>query len=284
MEQLDRDSAEIAMLKEYNLKNQEIVQNLRTVILKEAVTGKLAPQDPNDEAASDLLLRIGIQKEKTKRNKAKEDVEYSRIPQSEIPYELPERWVWCRLSDIGQIVGGGTPQTDKADYWAENGIAWLTPADLYNLNSRYITKGKRDISEKGLRESSAKLLPKGAVLFSSRAPIGYVAIANGPLSTNQGFKSVVPYLFEMSEYIYYFLKAAAKRIDLSASGTTFREISGSKMKKVLFPLPPLDEQKRIVKKIEQLECLCEELERKVKETQKHSAFLMEAVLKESFAF
>ena len=103
-------------------------------------------------------------------------------------------------------------------------------------------------------------MPKGSVLFSSRAPIGYVAIADAELSTNQGFKSCVPYIKDSAEYIYYFLMASAKKIDAEASGTTFKEVSGAIVSKILFPLPPLSEQLKIVSRANELMSLCDQLE------------------------
>ena len=110
----------------------------------------------------------------------------------------------------------------------------------------YVSAGQRKITQEGLNSSSAQLMPKGTVLFSSRAPIGYVAISANPIATNQGFKSVVPYNFSMSEYLYYCLKARTPDIKQQATGTTFKEISGSAMNETLIPLPPIAEQQRIV--------------------------------------
>ena len=125
-------------------------------------------------------------------------------------------------------------------------------------------------------------MPKGTVLFSSRAPIGYTAIASNPLSTNQGFKSCIPYVMQMNEYIYYYLTYSAKKINEQASGTTFKEVSGSEVANFLLPLPPLREQKRIVEKVDQLMALCDELERNIEQSKKDSELLMQSVLQEVF--
>lgn len=101
--------------------------------------------------------------------------------------KLPEGWEWKKLGEIGEICSGGTPST-RNEKNIDGDIPWITPADLSNFEGMYIEKGKRNISEKGLSSSSAKLLPKNSVIFSSRAPIGYVAIASNPLTTNQGFR------------------------------------------------------------------------------------------------
>ena len=116
----------------------------------------------------------------------------------------------------------------------------------------YISKGARSITEKGLKSSSARMLPTNSVLYSSRAPIGYIAIASNPVSTNQGFKSIIPYDFVMSPYLYYCLKARTDDIIQRATGTTFKEISGSQMAETIIPLPPINEQKQIFDKVTKL--------------------------------
>ncbi|HHW7683721.1 restriction endonuclease subunit S [Escherichia coli] len=237
------------------------IKKLRELILELAVRGKLVPQDPNDEPASKLLKRIAAEKaELVKQGKIKKQKPLPEISEEEKPFELPEGWEWVTLATVGEIVGGGTPKSDNPQFWAKNGIKWITPADLYGLKGKYITSGARDISPAGLSNSSARLMPKGSVLFSSRAPIGYVAIADAELSTNQGFKSCVPYIKESAEYIYYFLLASAKKIDAEASGTTFKEVSGAIVSKILLPLPPLSEQLKIVSRANELMSLCDQLE------------------------
>ncbi|EKL5695537.1 restriction endonuclease subunit S [Escherichia coli] len=237
------------------------IKKLRELILELAVRGKLVPQDPNDEPASELLKRIAAEKaELVKQGKIKKQKPLPEISEEEKPFELPEGWEWVTLATVGEIVGGGTPKSDNPQFWAKNGIKWITPADLYGLKGKYITSGTRDISPAGLSNSSARLMPKGSVLFSSRAPIGYVAIADAELSTNQGFKSCVPYIKESAEYIYYFLLASAKKIDAEASGTTFKEVSGAIVSKILLPLPPLSEQLKIVSRANELMSLCDQLE------------------------
>ncbi len=162
------------------------------------------------------------------------------------------KWPVKTLGEIGQIVAGGTPSTNEPAFW--NGkIPWITPADLSGYREKYIGHGEKFISEKGLAESSAKLMPAGAVLFSSRAPIGYVAIAQNPVCTNQGFKSVVPNKEVVdSEYLYHYLKFAKHLADDLASGTTFKEISGKNFAKISVPVPSITEQRQVVSKINEL--------------------------------
>lgn len=139
-------------------------------------------------------------------------------------------------------------------------MPWLTPADLGGFTSLCISRGSRDLSDKGMRASSATLMPAGTVLFTSRAPIGYVAIAANPISTNQGFKSIVPFVPDSSRFIAIAMKAFAPEIEAKAPGTTFKEVSGKIVSSVPFPLPPLTEQHRIVAKVDELMALCDHLD------------------------
>lgn len=165
---------------------------------------------------------------------------------------IPAGWRWQALHQAGEIVSGGTPSTHDASNFAERGIPWLTPADLNGLRSKGIATGRRDLSERGLNSCSARVLPVGSVLFSSRAPIGYVAIASAPLATNQGFKSVIPNSSVSPDYLYYYLLAWADLIETHASGTTFKEVSGKLMARVPCLLPPIGEQARIVAALDSL--------------------------------
>ena len=229
------------------------VSKLRQFILQLAVQGKLTEQDPSDEPAEQLLERIQAEKQRLyEAGEIRKPRSLDPVSGKEVWHPIPNHWVWTKLGEVGRIKGGNTPKTSVDEYWAHDGIPWLTPADLNGLQSKTISRGARDISQSGLDNCSAKLLPTGTVLFSSRAPIGYVAIAANPIATNQGFKNVRPYEMGMSEYIYYFLKFAGKRINREASGTTFTEVSGKDVANIPFPLPPLEEQQRIVATVDRL--------------------------------
>ena len=151
-------------------------------------------------------------------------------------------------------MGGGTPRTDDPTNFSDEatGYPWITPADLSGHSEMYISRGRRFLSEKGLRSSSATLLPKGTVLFSSRAPVGYVAIANREVATNQGFRSFICADGILPEYIYYYLIHARPIAEGLASGTTFLEISGTNAGRIPLLVPPNAEQKRIVARIDEL--------------------------------
>ncbi|WP_321297952.1 restriction endonuclease subunit S [Marinifilum fragile] len=236
-------------------------KELKGLILQLAIQGKLtqAFRESHPElvegshSAKTLLEQIQAEKAQLiKDKKIKKEKVLPPISKEEIPFGLPDSWEWCRLIEVGQIIGGGTPRANNPEYFQENGIPWLTPADLGSYKDKFISKGRRDISELGLAKSSAKLMPKGTVLFTSRAPIGHIAIAANSIATNQGFKSCVPFIMDMNEFIYIHLKASVKRINDNATGTTFKEVSGKEVGKILIPLPPLAEQKAIVQIVDTL--------------------------------
>lgn len=153
-------------------------------------------------------------------------------------------WREVKLGDVADVIGGGTPSTKNYDFW--NGdISWLTPKDLSGYKERYISKGERNITVSGLQNSSARILPKGTVLLTSRAPIGYLAIAKQEVCTNQGFKSIVLKNGYLPEFFYYLLKNNIEYIIGMSSGSTFSEISGTQVKNLEFKVPPLDVQKKI---------------------------------------
>lgn len=170
---------------------------------------------------------------------------------SEKLWELPTTWTWATMGDVAQVIGGGTPSTTNPENF--NGdIPWITPADMSSHVGKSISKGGRSISQRGLADSGARWIAKGAILFSSRAPIGYVAIASRPVTTNQGFKSFIPEDGITSDFVYYWLTNAKPFAEKLASGTTFLEISGAKAALIPFPVAPFSEQVRIVAKLEEL--------------------------------
>ena len=174
------------------------------------------------------------------------------VPEAEQPYQVPENWCWVTLGGITQVIGGGTPSSGNPDYYEGGNIPWISPADLSNYNDMFISNGAKNITELGLEKSSARMLPKDTVCLSSRAPIGYVAIAANPLSTNQGFKSFLPSPSYYPQYLYWYLKGNKDLLESRASGTTFLELSGSKAATIELPLAPIAEQRRIVERIESL--------------------------------
>lgn len=151
--------------------------------------------------------------------------------------KIMTEWVERKISDIGTVVGGATPSTKKPENYEDGKIAWITPKDLSTFSSRYIERGERNITEIGLKSCSTQLLPPNTVLFSSRAPIGYVAIAANEVCTNQGFKSVIPNENTDPLFLFYLLKYNKDKIEGMGSGTTFKEVSGNTMKNILVNVP-----------------------------------------------
>lgn len=143
----------------------------------------------------------------------------------------------CKLSELGEIVGGATPSTKNKFNYGGN-ISWITPKDLTDLKGRFINRGERNITKEGFENLSTKMLPINSVLFSSRAPIGYIAINNmNEVCTNQGFKSIIPNDKINYMFLYYLLKFNKDRIESLGSGTTFKEISGAVMKNIVVSIP-----------------------------------------------
>ena len=157
---------------------------------------------------------------------------------------MAEGWREVAIGEIADVVGGSTPSTKEPDNF-DGGIPWLTPKDLSGPHDRYIGRGERDLSRKGLGSCSAKLLPTDSVLLSTRAPIGYVALAKNPIATNQGFRSLVVRDGFSPEYLYYWLVHNTEELERHASGSTFKELSGSALKSIRLRIPPLDEQRAI---------------------------------------
>ena len=165
-------------------------------------------------------------------------------------WDIPRSWQWVEIGQVAVVVGGGTPKTSDPGNFEGGAIPWITPADLSGYKEKYISSGARNITEKGLKSSSARLLPANTVLFSSRAPIGYVAIASQPVTTNQGFKSfVLPESID-PRFVYHYLTSAKETIEGLGGGTTFKELSGSAAATIPLPIAPLAEQRRIVAEVE----------------------------------
>jgi len=167
-------------------------------------------------------------------------------------WQIPQSWQWVEMQEISEVVGGGTPNASDSSNFDPDGTPWLTPADLSGYQETYISKGSRNLSTKGMAACGAKVMPEGAVLFTSRAPIGYVAIAANPIATNQGFKSFVLATDCVPEFFRYYLKSSKAYAESMASGSTFLELSGGRAKELVAPLAPTNEQRRIVAKLDTL--------------------------------
>ena len=189
------------------------------------------------ESIGDLYYVLSLKAERNKKiNDNLEQQAQSYFQELFVDNADPE-WTTGTISDLGAVVGGSTPSKAKPEYYTESGIAWITPKDLSINKSKFVSHGENDITELGLKNSSAAIMPEGTVMFSSREPIGYIAIAAGEVTTNQGFKSVVPKPEIGTPFVYFFLKNTLPVIEGMASGSTFKEVSGSTMKNVPAVIP-----------------------------------------------
>lgn len=225
-------------------------QGLKNSILQLAVQGKLVPQCKDDEPASELLKRIRAEKEKLGRK----DKPLSAITEDEIPFDIPENWEWARLNDISSITSGGTPARTNSSFW--NGdIPWVKIGDIRN---KYISTTEEEISEQGLNSSSAKIFPKGTILYTIFATIGTVGILNIDAATNQAIAGVTFFGEYNRDYMYYVLIGLKDILVSKGKGMAQMNINLTILKNTPIPIPPLAEQKRIVEKIEELMPLIEE--------------------------
>lgn len=181
-------------------------------------------------------------------------------------------WIERKIADLGMVVGGATPSTKDAQNYINGSIPWITPKDLAGFHGRYIGQGERNITEKGLASCSTQMMPKNSVLFTSRAPIGYIAISANPVCTNQGFKSIVPNENTDYLFLYYLLKFNKDRIESLGSGTTFKEVSGTTMKNIVVTVPKEKETQR------EIAAILSSLDDKIEENGKINHNLQQQVL------
>jgi type I restriction enzyme S subunit len=164
-------------------------------------------------------------------------------------------WPLVRLDQCTEVISGATPDTSESNYW-DGDICWATPKDLSELESAYISDTPRKITQRGLESCAAAVLPPESVLFSSRAPIGHVAINTVPIATNQGFKSFVPDRNRVhSKYLYYWLRRSRPYLESLGNGVTFKEVSKAVVSRIEIPLPPLPEQRRIAEILDKADAL-----------------------------
>ncbi len=154
-------------------------------------------------------------------------------------------WQSKAIGDVCDVVNGGTPKTGVSEYW-DGQHQWITPAEMGKRATPYIERTERTITDSGLQNSSARLLPEQSVILSSRAPIGHLVINTAPMATNQGCKGLVPRNGLDSKYLYYYLASIVPLLNDLGTGATFKELSGGKLKEVPVPVAPLPEQHRIV--------------------------------------
>lgn len=178
-------------------------------------------------------------------------------------FDEQNEWLKGSVSDFGEVVGGATPSKDIDEYFCSDGIVWLTPKDLTSTGKKFIYKGETDITEAAYCSCSTKLLPKGSVLLTSRAPVGCVAIAMTDLCTNQGFKSIIPKSEFGTAFVYYFLKENRQLLESHSSGTTFMEISGNVLKAIPVSIPPEELTKKFSSMCEPIFAYQEQIEAEI---------------------
>ena len=225
-------------------------QELKNSILQLAVQGKLVPQCKDDEPASELLKHIRAEKQKL----GIKEKSLPAISEDEIPFDIPESWEWVRLNDISSITSGGTPARTNSSFWNGN-IPWVKIGDIRN---KYISTTEEKISERGLNSSSAKIFPRGTILYTIFATIGTVGILNIDAATNQAVAGVTFFGEYSRDYMYYVLIGLKDILVSKGKGMAQMNINLTILKNTPIPIPPLAEQKRIVEKIEELMPLIED--------------------------
>lgn len=163
-------------------------------------------------------------------------------------------WPLVEIKQAARVVGGATPKSDEAKFW-DGDVSWATPRDLSDLDGKFVSDTPRKITNDGLRSCSAEVLPAGSVLFSSRAPIGHIAVNTAPMATNQGFKSFIPGPDLNASFLYWWLDANRNRLQAMGNGATFKEVSKAIVERIKIPLPPLLEQQRIAGILDQADAL-----------------------------
>ena len=242
--------------------DNEFEDKLKQSVLQYAMEGKLVKQDPSDEPASELIKKIENEKaELIKEGKIKKSKKLPAITDDEKPFDIPDSWEWVRLGEIGIVTSGGTPRKTEKSYWDDANIPWITPAVMSKAQNNIIFDNDNvgKINQKGLSNSSAQLISANSIVVSSRAPIGYINIVPFAYTTNQGCKSISTYAKVDNKYVYYAIKFSVPDMYKRASGTTFKEISGTRFGETVIPLPPLEEQKLIITKVEKLQSSIGEL-------------------------
>jgi type I restriction enzyme, S subunit len=189
--------------------------------------------------------------------------------------EIPEEWDFTKISDIGKIIGGGTPDTKKEHYWKEGNISWFTPQELTGLKSIFVTDSERKITKKGVSESSAKELPKGTLLITTRATIGNCAINEDVVCTNQGFQNVSCKNNYDVKFLMYSIKYNKRRLMQYAQGTTFLEINKTNLGVVRIPCPHNpDESKKIGEYLYNIDLLIQKQDELIEQIQNLKRFQM----------
>ncbi len=252
------------------------IENLNHSILQEAVQGRLTKQDPKDESAVVLLKRIKIAKSKS----GKKEKPLPRIKPEEIPFEIPDSWTWCRISETYDSTSGGTPNRGNQEYWNGN-ISWLKSGELND--GQLINNSEEKITEAGLKNSSAKLFPKGTLLIALYgATAGKLGVLEFDSTTNQAICGFFENEYVETKYLFYFLWSFRKKIIEDSWGQAQPNISQTYLKNFPFALPPQMEQKRIVEEIEKQLLKTTKLKEYIIANQEATELLLKALLHQAF--
>ena len=252
------------------------LENLNKAILKEAVQGKLVKQDPKDEPAIELLKRIKAEKAQS----GKKEKTLPSIKPEEIPFEIPENWVWCKLGDIAESTSGGTPDRSNPKYW-NGSISWLKSGEL--TDGLMENESEEKITEEGFRNSSAKLFPQGTLLIALYgATAGKLGILKFESTTNQAVCGIFENEFYVTQFLFYYLWGFRRKIIEDSWGQAQPNISQTYLKNLPLALPPLSEQKRIVAEIEKQLAKTNQLKKQIKANQKATEQLLKSLLHQAF--
>ena len=233
--------------------NQDLPRRLRQSVLQQAIQGKLVEQDEKDEPASVLLERIRKEKEQlVKEGKLKKkDLIITPIADEEKPFDIPENWEWAKVGNIFQTYSGGTPDKGHPEYYSSNDVKWAKVGDLGSL---YLSETEEYISTTGMENSSAKLYPVQTVLVAMYCndAIGKSSVTKSVMASNQAICGLLPNSNVLPEYLYYVIQYFRPSLIEKSAGGAQKNINQKIVNDIVFPLPPLAEQKRIVAKIEKL--------------------------------
>ena len=230
--------------------DNEFEDKLKQSVLQYAMEGKLVKQNPSDEPASELIKKIENEKaELVKEGKMKKSKKLPAITDDEKPFDIPDSWEWVRLVNIGDWGAGATPSRQHPEYYGGD-VLWLKTGDL---NDGVIQDTSEKITEAGVANSSVKVNQPGNILIAMYgATIGKLGIVGKTLVTNQACCGCTPFKGIYNLYLFYYLLSARNRLIELGSGGAQPNISKTKIENFIFPLPPLEEQKRIVTRIEKI--------------------------------
>jgi len=195
---------------------------------------------------------------------------------------MRDGWIETSLGEIAEVIGGGTPSTAIAEYWDGN-IVWLTPTEITSQDGKVVSDSIRKITDSGFKNSGAQMLKKDSVILTSRASVGYVALAGKDLCTNQGFQSLVPKQSVLAKFLMFWIQQNRSEFESRSAGSTFKEISKSNVKSIKLQLPPLPEQKRIIDLISSVDSYIESLQQQLESAKNSKSAYVNTIVTAVFA-